>query len=37
MNKYAQYEAEKKRLYLTCKDHAEYERKLKQVIKRLKI
>ena len=37
MNKYSQYEAEKKRLYLACKDRAEYERKLKQLIKRLKI
>ena len=37
MNKYAQYEAEKKYLYIACKDHAEYERKLKQLIKRPRI
>lgn len=37
MNKHAQYEAEKKYLYITCKDHAEYERKLKQLIERLRI
>jgi len=37
MNKYAIYEAEKKRLYLICKDSAEYERKLKQLVERLKL
>ena len=36
MNKYSQYETEKKYLYITCKTSAEYERKLKQLIKRLR-
>lgn len=37
MNKYQNYELEKKKLQVECKTFEEYERKLKQLIDKLKI
>lgn len=37
MDKYQQYEFEKKKLQQECKTFEEYERKLKQLIDKLKI
>lgn len=37
MNKYIKYEMEKSKLQLTCKTSEEYERRMKELIKKLKI
>lgn len=37
MNKYTQYEIEKTRLQNTCKTSEEYEEKIKELIRKLRI
>lgn len=37
MNKYTIYEIEKTKLQLTCKTSEEYEKKIKELAKKLKI
>lgn len=37
INKYKQYELEKKKLQQTCKTSEEYEEKIKQLAKKLKV
>lgn len=37
MDKYQQYELEKKRLMVECKTFEEYEKRLRQLINKLKI
>lgn len=37
MNKYVEYEIEKRRLQNTCKTYQEYEQKIKELVKKLRI
>lgn len=37
MNKYVKYEIEKSKLQLTCKTSEEYEKKIKELAKKLKV